>query len=198
MSQSRSLLICLLLICLSSLIEAKLNNEKLHSQNLVIDDITGSPSNANCLTYLPYRIFDNPEVDYYNWYGLLGKDIRGTTYQNGHAFERHIAVNGACTLEQKQENKTVFLNLIEFQKAASKLVAVCDIPNHTTFTYDYDGKIASPTDYIAGIDCRTGAKQTFNAYFVEFKRAIKNAHPTHDEYVNSNYVTVWTFYPKRA
>ncbi len=102
MSQPNPLLICIILISLASLTYTHPNNKNIHFQNLVINDITGSPSNANCLTYLPYRIFDNPEVDYYNWYGLYGKDIRGITFQPGHAFERHIAVNGACTLEQKQ------------------------------------------------------------------------------------------------
>ena len=90
------------------------------------------------------------------------------------------------------------MNLAELQKTAAKIPAVCDIPNRTTFTYDYDGKIASPTDYIQGIDCKTGVKQTFNGYFVEFKRAIKNAKPTHNDYLNSNYVTFWTLYPKRV
>jgi len=35
---------------------------------------------------------------------------------------------------------------------------MCDIGNRTTFTYDYDGKIASASDYINGIDCSTGNK----------------------------------------
>ena len=28
------------------------------------------PTTGTCLSYLPYNILNNPEVDYYNWYGL--------------------------------------------------------------------------------------------------------------------------------
>jgi hypothetical protein len=56
--------------------------------------------------------------------------------------------------------------MAELQKAASHIPSLCDIPNRTTFTYDFDGKIASPTDFIIGIDCKTGIKQSFPAYFV--------------------------------
>ncbi len=80
----------------------------------------------------------------------------------------------------------------------SKVPFMCDVSNHTSFTYDYDGSFAAASDFIQGIDCRTGAKAAFNGYFVEFKRAIKNSTPTQAQYLASDYVTIWTFYPKRA
>ena len=43
---------------------------------------------------------------------------------------------------------------------------MCDISNHTSFTYDYDGSFAAASDFIQGIDCKTGAKAAFNGYFV--------------------------------
>lgn len=69
---------------------------------LTDDDRVEAPSNTLCLNYLPYNIWNNPQGDYYNWYGLYGKSINGTTFLTGHVFDRHLAVNGACTLEQKQ------------------------------------------------------------------------------------------------
>lgn len=58
--------------------------------------------------------------------------------------------------------------------------------------------IASPSNYIRGIDCRTGTQTTFNGYFVEYKRAVQNAHPSQAEYMGSQRATVHTFYPKHA
>ena len=72
------------------------------SINLKTDDSVETPSNSICLNYLPYNIWNNPQGDYYNWYGLYGKSINGTTFLTGHVFDRHLAVNGACTLQQKQ------------------------------------------------------------------------------------------------
>jgi hypothetical protein len=50
-----------------------------------------------CKNLLPYNLNNHPENDYLNWYGKVGKSIDGTTYEPGHAFTLHIAVNGACT-----------------------------------------------------------------------------------------------------
>ncbi len=89
------------------------------------------------------------------------------------------------------------MNLYEFQKTLNLVPVSCDIGNRTTFTYSYDGKIASASDYIQGIDCKTGQRLSFSTYFIQFKRAIPDAYPTHQQYLNSNHVTIWTFYPKR-
>ena len=51
--------------------------------------------------------------------------------------------------------------MTEFQKAASKIPSLCDVNNHTTFTYDYEGKFAAASDYITGIDCVTGKVEKF-------------------------------------
>jgi len=107
-------------------------------------------------------------------------------------------VDRKCTLEQKQQNKTVFYDIYEFQAAASKIPAFCNVPDHTTFTYDYNGKFSNPADYMIGIDCKTGELRYFTDYFVQFKRATKNPQPNLQEYLNSDYVTIWTFYPKRT
>jgi hypothetical protein len=194
MAHTKALLPALIVLSIALVYYSALSNSGSSPQNLQ----TQLEAPALCMGFLPYSIWNNPQVDYYNWYGLEGKSLTGKTYLTGHAFERHVAVNNACTLEQKQQNKTVFLNLTEFQKAASRIPCSCDLSNHTSFTYDYNGQIASASEYIAGIDCRSGQKLMFPAYFVEFKRAIKNPHPVQSEYMNSNFVTIWTFYPKRS
>ncbi len=79
-----------------------------------------------------------------------------------------------------------------------RIPALCTINDHNTFTYSYDGSIAAPSDYINGIDCKTGQVQRFPSYFVQFKRAIRNSKPSLNTYLNSDYVTFWTFYPKRS
>lgn len=187
------------LILLGGILMAGATLKNKNSTNLKTDEtVVEAPSTGTCVSYLPYGIWDTIQTDYFNWFGLYGKSVSGNTFQIGHALSLHVASNGACTLEQKQANKTVFLNMNELQKALSKIPAPCDIPNHTTFTYDYEGKFASPTDYIVGIDCGTGEKKSFPGYFIEFKRAIKNPKPTKQDYMNSNYVTIWTFYPKRG
>ncbi len=48
----------------------------------------------------------------------------------------------------------------------------------TAFNFNQNHVIASPNDYIKGIDCATGVTQMFSSYFVEYKRAIQNARPT--------------------
>ena len=88
--------------------------------------------------------------------------------------------------------------MYEFQSAIRKTPAYCSVLDHTTFTYDYNGKFSSPGDYILGIDCKTDEIKFFTDYFVQFKRAIQNPKPTLQEYLNSDYVTIWTFYPKRT
>lgn len=35
-----------------------------HPENFFV----GTPS--QCMSYLPYNIWNDPQVDYYNWYGL--------------------------------------------------------------------------------------------------------------------------------
>lgn len=86
----------------------------------------------------------------------------------------------------------------EFQSAARKIIVFCNAFDHTTFTYDYNGRFPSSIDYILGIDCKTGEVRFFTDYFVQFKRAIDNPYPTLEEYLNSDYLTIWTFYPKRT
>ena len=87
--------------------------------------------------------------------------------------------------------------MTEFQKALSNIPAICNVADKTTFTYDYTGAIASPSDYIWGIDCRSNEKKQYPGYFSQFKRTIKNSNPTSEQYLNSNYVTIWTLYPAR-
>jgi len=57
-------------------------------------------------------------------------------------------------------------------------------------------KIASPADYIKGIDCRSGTVRKYSRVFSLYRRSINKRYPSADEYLASNYVTLWTFYPK--
>jgi hypothetical protein len=52
-------------------------------------------------------------------------------------------VNGACTVEQRQANKTVFYNITEFIRILAQIPLQCDVQNRNLFNFDLDGKIAS-------------------------------------------------------
>lgn len=150
-----------------------------------------------CIDVLPYKPIDINREYYYTWFGKLGENINGTTYENGHVFTRHIAVNYKCTDEQKKDNKTVFYDESQFYKALNRDTTNCTMTSDKEFNFSQNHVIAAPNDYIKGIDCITGVVHTFSSYFVEYKRAIQNAKPTQAQCMASKYVTVWTFYPKR-
>jgi hypothetical protein len=76
------------------------------------------------------------------------------------------------------------------------LVNICPLGDKTTFSYDFEVKIASPTNYIKGIDCRSGTVRKYSRVFALYRRAINKRNPTSNEYLDSNHVTLWTFYPK--
>jgi hypothetical protein len=63
---------------------------------------------VNCIDALPYPKVNINYNTYLSWYGKVGEQLNGTTYDSGHVFSRHIAVNHLCTAEQKKDNKTVF------------------------------------------------------------------------------------------
>jgi hypothetical protein len=150
-----------------------------------------------CTDVLPYPKTNINLNTYNQWFGKVGEQLNGTTYENGHVFSRHVAVNQQCTSDQKKENKTVFLNLDEFYKAMNKDTTNCTMTSTTQFNFNQDHTIAVASDYIRGIDCVTGSIHLFSSYFVEYKRAIQKSNPSQAEYMASQKVTVWTFYPKR-
>lgn len=150
-----------------------------------------------CIDVLPYKPININHDQYYTWFGKVGENINGTTYDNGHVFSRHVAVNYRCTDEQKKDNKTVFYDEPEFYKALNKDATNCTMSSASQFNFNQNHNIAAPSDYIKGIDCVTGTVHLFASYFVEYKRAIQKAKPTQAEYMGSQYATVWTFYPKR-
>jgi hypothetical protein len=150
-----------------------------------------------CTDVLPYSTTRINHDVYYTWYGKVGEQLNGTTYQPGHVFERHIAVNGQCTAQQKTENKTVFYSEDEFYKALSKDTTNCTMTSLTQFNFNQNYNIPNPSDYIRGIDCNTGTAHLYGSYFVEYKRAIQKPKPTQEEYMASMKATIWTFYPKR-
>ena len=121
MNYSKQLALLVAVVAVTSVVffNTRVNQSKVDEPTLT--------TSKKCLDTLPYNVWKDPQIDYYNWYGLEGTSIHGTTYLTGHIFERHIAVNGACTLYQKQNNKTVFYNLNEFQKAASSLTYLCPV-----------------------------------------------------------------------
>lgn len=55
-----------------------------------------------CIDVLPYKPININHDLYYTWFGKVGENINGTTYENGHVFTRHIAINFRCTDEQKK------------------------------------------------------------------------------------------------
>jgi hypothetical protein len=73
----------------------------------------------------------------------------------------------------------------------------CTLDDTTSFNYRTDKTIASPTDYIKGIDCQTGVQKTFSKFYIQYKRALKNKSPSQQQYLSSQTVTVWTVYPQR-
>jgi hypothetical protein len=81
-----------------------------YSFNLKPDTENQPQLTQRCTDVLPYPKTRIPKDAYYTWFGKLGEQLNGTTYEPGHVFARHIAVNGQCTEDQKKENKTVFLN----------------------------------------------------------------------------------------
>jgi hypothetical protein len=160
--------------------------------------VTPEPAlTQKCTDVLPYSKSSININTYETWFGKVGEHLNGTTYEHGHVFSRHVAVNQQCTTEQKKENKTVFYNEAEFYKALGKDATNCTMTSTTQFNFNQDYVIPSPNDYIRGIDCVTGTVHMFNSYFVEYKRAIQKPNPTESEYMASQKVTVWTFYPKR-
>ena len=75
---------------------------------------------------------------YYQWYGKVGSNINGRTYEQGHFIERHVAVNGKCTDEQAAEGKSIFYDWNEVNKAFSKTTqSKCPLSDRTTFSYDF-------------------------------------------------------------
>ncbi len=98
MAHTKALIPALILLSLALVYSSTLSNLDSSPQHLQ----TQLEAPALCMGFLPYSVWNNPQVDYYNWYGLEGKSLTGKTYLIGHAFERHVAVNNACTLEQKQ------------------------------------------------------------------------------------------------
>lgn len=151
---------------------------------------------VRCLNALPYGTSNINLNTYLSWYAKLGESTSGNTYEPGHVFSRHIAINYACTSQQKQDRKTVFYDEHEFYKILNKDDTGCAIEGQN-FNFFQTKKIASASDYIKGIDCTDGKVQYFSSYFVEYKRAVQNAHPSQDQYFSSQKVTVHTFYPKR-
>ncbi len=108
-----------------------------------------------------------------------------------------MAVNGKCTDYQQTEGKSVFYDWNEVTKGYKQTLAnLCPLDDRTTFSYDFEIKIASPTDYIKGIDCRSGTVRKYTRVLALYRRAINKKNPTANEYLNSNSVTLWTFYPK--
>lgn len=75
---------------------------------LLLGTALGFTANVNCNSVLPYRTYNIDHAYYATWYGKVGEQLNGTTYQIGHVFSRHVAVNYQCTAEQKAERKTVF------------------------------------------------------------------------------------------
>lgn len=84
-----------------------------HSTQFKISSIFKKPTlyptlTQKCIDVLPYKPNNINRAFYYTWYGKVGENINGTSYETGHVFSRHIAVDYRCTDEQKKENKTVF------------------------------------------------------------------------------------------
>ncbi len=74
---------------------------------------------------------------------------------------------------------------------------VCTLDDTKTFNYRTDKIIASPTDYIQGIDCKTGIQKLFSKFYIQYKRALKNRSPSQQQYMSASTVTIWTVYPQR-
>ena len=109
-----------------------------------------------CTTVLPYRTSNINHAEYEAWFGKLGENIHGTSYTFGHVFSRHVAINNQCTAQQKSDKKTVFWDELEFYKALNFDNTNCTLSSTTAFNFNQNRVIASPTDYIRGIDCITG------------------------------------------
>lgn len=56
----------------------------------------------------------------------------------------------------------------------------CPLSDLNTFSYDFEIKIPSPSEYIKGIDCRTGIIKKFSKIFVLYRKATKNPRPYQD------------------
>lgn len=151
-----------------------------------------------CKNLLPYSISSVSESSYLTWYGKVGDSASGTSYEPGHLFERHVAVNNQCTADQIKEAKTVFINRNEMTRTVAILDSTnCDLGNAGEFNYRTTKTIASASEYIDGIDCQTNTRKKFNKFYIQYKKTLQSRSPSQAEYMGSQKVTVWTVYPAR-
>ena len=151
-----------------------------------------------CAKTCSYSISSISEASYLTWYGKVGDSASSTSYEPGHLFERHIAINNQCTADQIKEAKTVFISRNEMVRTVSILDNTnCDLSNANEFNYRTTKTIASASDYIDGIDCQTNTRKKFNKFYIQYKKSLQNRSPSQSEYMNSQKVTVWTVYPAR-
>jgi hypothetical protein len=99
---------------------------------------------GQCKNLLPYSITSVSESAYLSWYGKVGDAAAGTSYEPGHLFDRHVAVNDQCTADQIKEGKTVFINRNEMTRTVVVLDGTnCDLGNTGEFNYRTTKAIAS-------------------------------------------------------
>lgn len=54
----------------------------------------------------------------------------------------------------------------------------CDLSNANEFNYRTTRTLASPTEYIDGIDCQTNTRKKFNKFYIQYKKTLQNRSPS--------------------
>ncbi len=76
---------------------------------------------------------------------------------------------------------------------------ICNLNLQDEFNFRSNVVIPSPSDFIAGIDCRSGKNRRFGKFYIQYKKSMKKTNPNSMQklYDNSQKITIWTVYPQR-
>jgi hypothetical protein len=84
-------------------------------------------------------------------------------------------------------------------KAVKLDKTICDLNLDEEFNFRSNVVIPSPSDYIAGIDCRSGKSRRYSKFYIQYKKSMKkiNSNAMQKLYDSSQKTTIWTVYPQR-